>query len=274
MTVVHNIPVRLAPHYAGQDVIVRTSDPLLLTESLREPDLEHLVSIQLLSLKTKVEPLATWGYAVPVELIMREPEEEYPWLYRHAKLLDKHPVRVLIPAVGNFSRAVKVSTSLQFSVKLEVGQISSDVASELLNVLDFYLHHPVLSQPVEFFHSALEGFYHQQPVELWDIQEENPSYVRYVTDDGAITLTREGPRVDAASNLGTFVSDLKTEILAARGECSSCEFFEHCGSYFKWPDKHYDCVHVKVVFASLKDAARELGRDIEKFVQANAEARR
>jgi hypothetical protein len=221
-------------------------------------------------LKSNLNALGNWGYSIPLELVLSNPAADYPWLYRHAKLLDKHPVRVLIPVVPGLERAVKVAASLHFAIKLELRQVESAVAEELLETLNFYLHHAGVSQPIEFFHSTLEAFYRQQPSELWDVQGEHPAYIRYVTDDGRVTLARQPIAEARILDLESFVDDLKTEQLASRGECTSCEFFEYCGSYFKWPDKNYDCIEVKVIFATLRDAAAELGRDVEMFAHARA----
>src|SRR5262249_28538291 len=154
---------------------------------------------------------------------------------RHAKLLDKHPLRVAIPVVPGFSKAVKVATSLQFGVKLEVAQPDPDMVEELRTVLAFYLHHSSVSQPIEYFHSTLLSFYHREPLTLWDIQEEDPAALRYIVDDGQETIARRfvsGNLDTMASDLDTFLTDLKTAVLTEQSECSHCEFFANCGGYF------------------------------------------
>ena len=239
--VVYNIPVHLVPTYRGREVVVRFQDPAELVQALPDSDIEKLVSVQLLSLTADVDALADWGYGVPVELIMLSPDTEFPLLYRHAKLLDKHPVRVSIPALPGLFKAVKVASALRFPVKLDVGQPEPDAIEALQSVLDFYLHHPSVSQPVEFFHTSLLSFYNQAPVPLWDVQEDDPAYVRYVTDDGRETIARRPVGVQVTGDLGFFVADLQQELLAERGECCACEFFAHCGGYFKWPRKDYGC---------------------------------
>src|SRR4029453_7395373 len=162
--VVYNIPVHLVPTYRGREILVRSQDPAALVQALPDGDLDKLVGVQLLSLAADVDTLANWGYGVPVELVMLSPETEFPLLYRHAKLLDKHPVRVSIPALPGLFKAVKVASSLGVPVKLEVGQPEPDTIEALQSVLDFYLHHPSVSQPVEFFHTSLLSFYNQAPV--------------------------------------------------------------------------------------------------------------
>jgi hypothetical protein len=86
--VVHNIPINLVHAYRGREVIVRTHDPAALVKALPESDLGNVVGVQLLSLLADVDVLADWGYAIPVELAMRDPVTEFALLYRHAKLLD------------------------------------------------------------------------------------------------------------------------------------------------------------------------------------------
>jgi hypothetical protein len=276
-TTVYHIPVFLVAAYGGRRVIVRAHDPAELVRALPQSDHKNLVGVQLLSLAADADALADWGYAVPVELAMLHPETEFPLLYRHAKLLDKHPMRVAIPAVPGFSQAVKIATSLQFSVKLEVGQPDPPAVEELRTVADFYLHHSSVSQPIEYFHSALLSFYHRNPVTLWDIQEEDPVYLRYVTEEGRETVARplvNGSVGSMTGDLDSFVATLTTELLAGRGECTSCEFFANCGGYFKWPRKEYSCDGVKTVFRALREAAGELEHDLTAFVATKTEAAR
>ena len=120
-TVVYNIPVHLVPAYRGREVVVRSQAPTALVQALPDGALEKLISVQLLSLTAEVDALADWGYGVPVDLVMLSPATEFALLYRHAKLLDKHPVRVSIPALSELFKAVKVATALGIAVKLDQG---------------------------------------------------------------------------------------------------------------------------------------------------------
>ena len=189
-TIVYNVPVHLVSAYRGRQILVRSQDAPALVQALPDSARDKLVGVQLLSLSAEVEALADWGYGVPVELVMRAPESEFPLLYRHAKLLDKHPVRVSIPVTPTLFKAVKVANALSFAVKLEVGQPEPAAVEAMRAVLDFYLHHTAVAQPVEFLHTSLGSFYHQEPVTLWDVQEEDPAHLRYVTDDGRETIAR------------------------------------------------------------------------------------
>jgi hypothetical protein len=161
--------------------------------------------------------------------------------------------------------------ALRFPVKLEVGQPEPDTIEALQSVLDFYLHHTSVSQPVEFFHTSLMSFYNRNPVTLWDVQEEDPAYVRYVTDDGRETIARRPVGVRVTGDLGSFVAALQQAMLAERGECGDCEFLAHCGGYFKWPRKDYGCSGVKTLFHTLRDAGEALRRDLDAFIAARKE---
>jgi hypothetical protein len=177
-------------------------------------------------------------------------------------------VRVSIPALPGLFKAVKVASALRFHVKLEVEQPEPEAIETLQAVLDFYLHHTSVSQPVEFFHTSLLSFYSQVPVPLWDVQEEDPAYVRYITDDGRETIARRPIGVRVTGDLGFFVAALQQELLAERGECYVCEFFAHCGGYFKWPRKDYGCSSVKTLFRTLRDASVALRHDLNTLTAA------
>lgn len=267
--VVYDIPVHLVAAYSGQQIIVRSDSPAELVRALGERELENLVGVRLLSLTADVDPLAAWGYSVPVELVMRQPETEFSRLYGHAKLLDKHPVRVSIPVISGFSKAVKVATALQFTVKLEINQPDPMAVEEARTVLDFYLHHSSVTQPIEFFHSALLAFYRHDPATLWDMMEEDPARLRFVTDDCVETIARQHDEVNLLRcDLDSFLSLFKEELLAGRGECCGCEFFNNCMGYFKWPRRGFSCVGVKKLLGAIKEAANELRQDLESLPEA------
>jgi hypothetical protein len=262
---VYNIPVILVEAYHGRRLIVRSQHPSELVERLSEKDLENLSYIQLFSLTVETDPLTRWGEGIPVELVMQDPKTEFPLLYKHAKLFDTHPIRVAIPVAPGFSKAVKLAVPLNFAVKLEVTQPDSALMEEMSQVLSFYLHHSTASEPIEYFHSLLLAFYHQNPVTLWTIQEEDPAYIRYITDQGEETLPPRLAGTNVRYDLDSFLEAFKKELLAEKGECYECEFFENCGGYFKWPQKAFSCEGVKTLFRTLKEAAGELRKDLNSF---------
>jgi hypothetical protein len=169
-------------------------------------------------------------------------------------------------------KAVKVASALGFIVKLDVEQPAPAAVEVMQAVLDFYLHHPSVAQPVEFFHSALLSLYNQtpdqSPVTLWDVQEADPASVRYIMDDGSETIARHPVGVPVPGAPESFVAALQQELLAERSECCTCEFLAHCGGYFKWPRKDYGCSGVKTLFRTLRDASAALRHDLSTFTAA------
>lgn len=259
----YNIPVyRLADDRTG-GLIVRATDPAALIAALEPHDPERVIAIQLLTLDSDSEPLNAWAPGLPVELVMRDPVAEFPLLYRHTNLLDNHPVRVAIPVTTGFGKAVKAAVALDFAVRLEPGQPDPALIEELAAVLEFYLRQPTVTQPVEYFHSVLLGFYHDEPVPLWLVLDEAPDRLRNVADDGAESLAG---RLTGIEFTGAADADLPTWIeqtLATAAECQTCPFLKSCGGYFKWPGRDYDCAGVKRLFSLLQAAAAELRRDVE-----------
>jgi hypothetical protein len=266
--IVYNIPISMFSGYRGKNVIVRSYDPVEMVMSLSDYDLDHLVAVQLLSMTGNVDVLTNWGNGIPIDLLMLHPQTEFPFLYRYAKLLNRHPLRVCIPVVSGFSKAVKVATSLKLFVKLEIGQPDPSLIDEIHRVLNFYIHNPTVALPIEYFHSTFLAMYHSEQSSLWDVQEENPSNIRYVTEDGRETIARRLGTDRAEGNFDNFVADWQSSMIAEKTECYDCQYFRHCGSYFKWPRKTYRCDGVKSLFGTLEEAAQEMQGEITVLTQA------
>lgn len=259
---IYDIPIAQLPVYRGQRLIVRSREPAMLPSLLAAEEPDAIVGIRLLSLEADSEALNAWAPGLPLELVMADPAAEFPLLYRHTNLLDNHPVRVMIPVHPGFGKAVKVAVALDFAVQLEVGQPEPALIEELAEVVTFYLRQPTVAQPIEYFHSALLGFYHDDPAPLWVLLDEGPHDLRYVSDAGVESLP--GRLADIAVDLAveTEQGEWIERVLAAGEDCRSCEFVRSCGGYFKWPNRDYDCAGVKRLFGELRDAAAELRRDL------------
>jgi hypothetical protein len=135
---------------------------------------------------------------------------------------------------------------------------------ELSETLDFFLHNKAVSQPIEYFNGLLTTVIHKQPVTLWEIQEEAPAVVRYITDSGAETIARR-PFQSTKEDLDRFRFDLTKRVLTPEAECASCEFFLNCGGYFKWPNSDFSCDGIKRLFHRLRNAALELHDDLSLY---------
>jgi hypothetical protein len=261
---IYNLPLDRLPSGSMEQIIIRTHEPAALSTTLTSEDLERVVAVQLLSLQADSEPLNACAPGLPVELVMADPAAEFPLLYRHTPLLEQHPVRVVIPAQPGFYKAVKTAVALDFPVRLDVGQPDPALIEELAAVLKFYLHQSTVAQPIEYFQGALLGFYHQEPAPLWAILDENPQWLRFIADDGAESLYGRL----AGAGIKELAPEVELDVwieqaLATHEECRNCAFLRHCGGYFKWPRRDYDCAGVKRLFGELRDAAAELRRDLE-----------
>ena len=263
--IVYNVTARHLGDFPGANLIVRSDKPREIVDSLAHTDLSRVRFIQLLSTPPDTAELEEWGTAIPIDIILKDPAAEFALLYNYTNLLDTHPVRVSIPALPGVSKAAKQAVSLSFAVKLNLGQPDNFVIDELSEVLDFYLHRTSVRQPVEFFQTLLLSFYQPQPASLWEIAEEDPAQVVYVTDDGEKTISSRFAGAELGPDLAGFVERYGQEMISERRQCHDCEFFSRCGGYFKWPDKLYDCRDVKTLLAKLSSAADELKTDLAAF---------
>jgi hypothetical protein len=260
----YNVPLALVDSYLGRRLIVRACDPVDVVTTLSPEDFDSLVGLQLLDINADLALLEEWNPGLPIEVVLKDPEAETMKLYRLAKLQRTHPVRVVIPLVPEFSKAARVASFLNLPVKLEGAQPTSELIEELSETLDFFLHNKAVSQPVDYFSGLLVSFLHKVPVTLWEIQEENPGMVRYVTDDGVEAVARR-PFMAASKDLDTFQFELTRRTLSPDSECASCEFFLNCGGYFKWPNLDFSCVEIKRILRRVREAAYELHDDLSLY---------
>jgi hypothetical protein len=272
-SIVYNVPVTMIEAYRGRNLVVRSDDPSLLVQELATHDLERVVYLQVLDVGANPDGLMRWEQAVPVDVVIQNPEADLPLLYRYSTMTAVRPVRVSVPVVPGFSKVVKLALSLDFAVKLELSQPETAAMEELLQVAGLYLHQSTVSQPVEYIHSMFLAFYHGEPVTLWTIQEEDPAVVRYVTDQGEEALSQRFAGVELKYDVASFIKAFTKELLSEKQECCDCEYFESCLGYFKWPRKEYRCDGVKVVFQRLKEAAEDLRKDLSSFPVPDGEDR-
>ena len=263
--ILYSIPVSALNEYRERHVVVRAATLADIAEALRGADLQFVPYVQLLKIPDEVCWPAEWDLPLPVDVVMTNVEEEYPKLYQCSALLAASPVRVSIPVVPGFGKAVKLAVSLGFAVVLEVTQPDAVLVRDLHRALDLYLHHPDLCRPVEFFHSLLLACYQAAPASLWAIQEEDPAQFRYVTDEGRQILSRRLAALDPAGDYDTFLERFMAELLEQKAECGDCEYLGICGGYFKWPDRGYACEGIKSLFREIRSAAEELKRDNAMF---------
>ncbi len=241
---------------------MRAESPMALVEQLDAEDLEKVVYVQLQSLPDDIDRLTHWAEGLAIDLILNDPETDFPRLYRCAKLADNHPVRVSLPVAPGFDKGAKLAVSLGFAVNLEIGQPDGAMIDVLARVLNAYLHQSTVAEPIEPFHSLLLAFCRHESTHLWTIQEEDPAQVRYVDDQGVERLPGKLSSADPGADPAGFVEDWSAALVAAGAECAECPFFANCRGYFKWPRKDYDCAGVKTLLRTLRDAGEALRRDL------------
>lgn len=263
--VIFNIPPVQRENYRKQLTVLRSANVGEIVGALREADRPGIVGVQILSPTGDLDPAVGEFFSIPVDLLLVNVEMEYPNLYQWVALPEEGPARVSIPVVAGFGKAVKLALALGFAVKIEAIQPDAVGIREMHQVLDLYLHRPGICQPVEFFHSMLLAFYHDQPASLWAIQEEDPAGYCYVTDEGNETISRRFAGQHGTGNIETFLDRFKADLLAQGQECRDCEHFDQCGGYFKWPDRAYRCEGIKSVFRNIRTASEELKRDTAAF---------
>lgn len=243
-SVIYKIEAGSAAQFRQKRIIVRSFDPDEIDRHLSDIDVNNVDHVQLLSPavdNAKIDNISKWRNQVPLDIYLSEPQFEFRLLYNFSRVGGRHPIRVTIPVKPGFIKAAKLASALNFAVKLDVDHPDTDAVKEMASVLEFYLHRSTVSQPVEFFHSIFVSFYRNEPADLWMIQEDDPEYFRFVTDDG---IEMAGPKK------------------ALRTECGRCSFREVCSGYFKRSQSGYDCTGMISIFMTLKAAAAELRANV------------
>lgn len=268
---VYNVPATMIDGYRRRNLIVRSSSPAELVACLRRTDLTSIRFMQLISPSEDTGCLENFAPGVPLEIVLEDPDR-YEQLYNYANLLDSHPLRIAIPVIPGFSKAVKLAVSLNYGVKLQFDQPDKPLLDEVASILDLYLHRSVVNQPIEFFHTLLLFLYRDEPASLWEITEEDAAIVRYITDDGDETISNRFVGVNGMGQLDDFVDRFARDLINEHVECHECEFFNRCRGYFKWPDKTYSCDGIKRLFRTLEKTVGEVKQDLASFEMMEVQA--
>jgi hypothetical protein len=277
---VYNVPAALLEKYPAMPVIVRSRKAAELGVCAAGMDEKHLIGLQLLDVSSGTGPIPSRERPVNIDLVLSQAaNSDVAFLAAYTHLLETHDIVVVVPIAPGFSEAVRTAASLGFPVKLQIGALDQFAVSEVLELLDHYLHSPTQSRPVEFFHSVLQAVYSAQfsrgemsDVTLWQIQEEDPAYIRYVADDGREVVSARLANLDPGDDLGSFLEQYQLELALERTECSVCPYFTSCAGYFKLPDRSFNCDAVKEIFHTLTVAARKLREDMDAYEEQQAQS--
>ncbi|RYD29463.1 MAG: hypothetical protein EOP86_21705 [Verrucomicrobiaceae bacterium] len=247
------LPAAAAEAYTGGPFIVavRTREEFLRWLTDADSGAEALEVLELLSDSEAWGPAAQGRRPVPVDVVVSDPAREFSALYRLVDVSLARPVRVTIPAGRpGFMKAVKLAAALRLPIRLLPEQPDGEALAELMEMMHFYLHDPMVETPIEFFHSVLGYFRGFGTGTLWSILEQDPAF---------------NSRRDAAGRPlqePDFVETHLAHLLQSGAECGPCPWRPVCAGYFKWPDAHYDCAGVKQLFSVLQKAADEIARDL------------
>jgi hypothetical protein len=209
---------------------------------------------------------------IPFDIVLSEPASEFSDLYRLVDASAERDVRVTVPAGPGLAKAVRLAAALRFPVRILPGQPTASALDELREVLEFYLHEPMVEVPIEFLHSLLASMEGGETGSLWLILEEDPDLFQHCDANG-----RAGtPRTDDSGSVETgsagFVENWLKGLIAQGGECAACPWQQPCRGYFKWPDPAYSCEGIKELFSSIQTAGNEIRRELASFAAAEAGA--
>ncbi len=259
---VYHLPLSLWSNFRTQRVVLQAETTSELVEHWLPDAGSRVEYAQVLSPQGGAAARLPEDPSFPLDLYLHNPSEELGVLYEYSPLLRNRPLRISLPLVPGFSKAVKLAAALGYAVRLLPLQPDESLRQELLESLAFYLHHHSVKQPVEFFQGVLRAFFQGGSLTIWQVLEEDPSQDRYVTPDGRDTpgqrLGLLPPETPAETMISVSLEALRVEGL----ECAGCEYRQVCQGYFKWPDREYQCQVPRAVFAALRQAAGELAAEV------------
>ncbi|MBV8586787.1 MAG: hypothetical protein JO308_10920 [Verrucomicrobia bacterium] len=200
------------------------------------------------------------GSHIPFDVVLSDPSTEFSGLYRLVDACAERDVRVTIPAAPGLAKAVRLAAALRLSVRVLPGQPTAEALGELREVLEFYLHEPMVEAPIEFFHSLLAGMEGDDAASLWMILEEDPDAFQHFDAKGQARAPRTGDCVELVSS--GFVKNHLDRLVAQGRECADCPWQQPCHGYFKWPDPAYSCEGVKQLFSNIQAAGDEIRREM------------
>ncbi len=259
---IYFVPLEQLEEYRDRAIVVRGVQAHEVIQALSGEPPESLAYVQLLDPEVELAPLYTWAEGLPLEVHLCRPLEQMGALYSLVPLMDRHPLRTSIPVLPGFSKAVRVATSLDIPVILNIGQPTSEEVDELIQVLEHYLHDPTCKVSIEFFHSFLVSLRQKDESTIWDIQEDAPDFSVWVDDNGAESPLRTSALWRTDGDIVVTYEHVLTTLSQEGVECRECAHLQKCVGYFKCPDPEYSCELVKVLLDRICEAAQELASDV------------
>jgi len=166
-------------------------------------------------------------------------------------------------------RKMNFLTAFNFPVRIDTS-IPPETEDSLEKALDFYLHNPLLTVPVEPFHTLLQTLSRSQGFNLWDIEMEKVNVNFFISKSGKITLSSRwddkglyyggaDDSWDEIINSEAFrtLSFFKKMLFQKQSPCIFCPHFNPCEGFLKAVDPDWPCDAWKKVFSTLRDEVKK-----------------
>lgn len=246
------LPADLTEDYCDGPSVAVVRDLNTFASCLRAPAL----GVEWLQVEGLIGDPTAWALAaqgtvpIPLDVILEEPATEFSALYRLADVRLVRAVQVTLPAKPGLLKALRLGASLQLRVRLLPGQPDRETLAELKEAVHFYLSDPMVTTPVEFFHSLLAALQGKASGTLWSFLEQDPAIFSRRDDSGRPIQPAD------------FVESHLARLIDEGAECAACPWVSVCAGYFKWPDPAYSCAGVKELFALIAEAGEEMAQDL------------
>jgi len=209
------------------------------------------------------DPIIQENGAVPgIDYRILDPETDFPTLYQLAQLAPNFPVRARIATRPGAAKALKLAQALNIETLLLLEQPDGDTIRLLADLLQRFLHSDEYEVAVEPFSSLLAAHIHQQPLNLWDLPEQNPvttvemNREGHLHPPGRVAHLREEPLESFRKSFPDRAAD--------HPECRACPHRDRCQGFFKWPDPSYDCTLLR---QQLLDPIAQAAQDLQVILQ-------
>ncbi len=177
-----NVPAELCDKIGFGPVVIRSGSCGDIVRAHKVLG-DRVIGVELEKLADDVSLLSSLPQGLSLTLNLRPAEAAN--VYTSSWLSDRFSMAVLMGAEKGLLEGVRIVTSAQIPVVINLDSLSDD--SELISVLDYYLHERHLEVPIEFFHSLFTAQIQGGNSSLADVYPESPEQHLYIDASGAIT---------------------------------------------------------------------------------------
>ncbi|MBI5417200.1 hypothetical protein HZA55_04555 [Candidatus Poribacteria bacterium] len=177
-----------------------------------------------------------------------------------------YPIFVINPD-NNSMKKINFLTAFKFPVYINTS-VQPETNDILDRILDYYLHNPLLTVPIDPFHSLLKMASVKKNTEfnLWDIEMEKININFYLSDSGKITLSsrwdknglyycelKDSFKDIVSSELFNNLLSYKKMLFQKKSSCAFCQHFNLCGGFLKAACPNLSCENWRKIFSALND---------------------